>query len=64
MRTLKIRDVIKMIERDGWKYDDLKRGHHIYTQPTEPGKVTVSGHPSDKAHPKSLRSMLKQAGLR
>jgi predicted RNA binding protein YcfA (HicA-like mRNA interferase family) len=31
--------------------------------PTKPGTVTVSGHPSDDVHPKTLKSVLRQAGL-
>jgi predicted RNA binding protein YcfA (HicA-like mRNA interferase family) len=31
---------------------------------TKPGKVTLCGHPSDEVAPKTLISILKQAGLR
>jgi len=61
---MKIRDVIKMIERNGWRYDYSTGGHDHYIHPIKPGKVTIPGHPSDEAHPKTLRSILKQAGLR
>jgi len=61
---LKNRDVVKLIERDKWKYDYSTGGHDHYIHPTKPGKVTISGHPSDEVHPKTLRSILKQAGLR
>ena len=61
---MKNRDVVKLIERDKWKYDYSTGGHDHYIHPTKPGKVTISGHPSDEVHPKTLRSILKQAGLR
>jgi len=61
---LKNRDAVKLIERDKWKYDYSTGGHDHYIHPTKPGKVTISGHPSDEVHPKTLRSILKQAGLR
>ncbi|HEU4480020.1 MAG TPA: type II toxin-antitoxin system HicA family toxin [Pyrinomonadaceae bacterium] len=32
--------------------------------PIKPGRVTVSGHMSDDIHPKTLRSILTQAGLK
>ncbi|PYS52620.1 MAG: hypothetical protein DMG13_15625 [Acidobacteria bacterium] len=34
------------------------------THPTKRGRVTVSGHPNDDVHPKTLDSVLKQAGLK
>jgi predicted RNA binding protein YcfA (HicA-like mRNA interferase family) len=61
---LKNRDVVKLIRRDGWKYDYSTGGHNHYKHPTKRGKVTISGHPSDEVAPGTLISILKQAGLR
>jgi predicted RNA binding protein YcfA (HicA-like mRNA interferase family) len=58
------RDVVKLIRRDGWKYDYSTGGHDHYKYQTKPGKVTISGHPSDEVAPGTLISILKQAGLR
>src|SRR5262249_35766139 len=41
-----------------------KRRHRQLQHPTKPGTVTVSGHPSQDIHPKTLNSILRQAGLR
>jgi predicted RNA binding protein YcfA (HicA-like mRNA interferase family) len=32
--------------------------------PTKPGTVTVAGHPGQDLHPKTLNSILRQAGLK
>lgn len=61
---MKRRDLEKLIGRDHWIYSYSTGGHDQYTHPTKPGKVTLCGHPSDEVHPKTLRTILKQAGLR
>jgi len=42
----------------------LNGRHDHYIHATKPGKVTFCGHPSDEVAPKTLISILKQAGLR
>jgi hypothetical protein len=37
--------------------------HRQYKHRTKPGKVTVAGHPSSDLPPKTLKSILRQAGL-
>jgi predicted RNA binding protein YcfA (HicA-like mRNA interferase family) len=61
---MKVRDVIKMIEADGWRWVRTSGSHHQYKHATKRGKVTVPGHPSDTLHPKTLASILNQAGLK
>lgn len=60
---MKIRDVIKLIEKDGWYIVRQAGSHRQYKHPTKPGKVTVAGHPSTDLPPKTLKSILRQAGL-
>jgi predicted RNA binding protein YcfA (HicA-like mRNA interferase family) len=45
-KSMKIRDVIKRIETDGWHMVRQVGSHRQYKHPTKPGKVTVAGHPS------------------
>jgi len=61
---LKVRDVIKLIERDGWFYVRTRGSHRQFKHPAKLGRVTVSGHPSADVHPATLNSILKQAGLK
>ena len=60
---MKIRDVIKRIEDDGWRLSRQAGSHRQYKHPTKPGKVTVAGHPSKDLPPKTFKSVLRQAGL-
>lgn len=61
---MKVKEVIKLIEADGWSYVKTKGSQHQYKHPTKPGRVTVPGQASDDLHPKTLNSILTQAGLR
>ena len=61
---MKIRDVIKMIERDGWYLARTKGSHRQYKHPTKPGLVTIAGHTSHDIAPGTLNSILKQAQLK
>jgi predicted RNA binding protein YcfA (HicA-like mRNA interferase family) len=61
---LKIRDIIKLIEADGWFLVETKGSHRQYKHPTKPGRVTIAGHPKDELAPGTLNSVLKQAQLR
>jgi predicted RNA binding protein YcfA (HicA-like mRNA interferase family) len=58
---VKIRDVIKLIEEDGWYLVVTKGSHRQYKHPVKPGRVTIAGHPSDDLAPGTLNSVLKQA---
>ncbi len=61
---MKVRDLIKKIEEDGWKLARTKGSHRQYHHPTKPGTVTIAGHSSDEMPPGTLNSVLKQAGLK
>jgi predicted RNA binding protein YcfA (HicA-like mRNA interferase family) len=60
---MKIRDVIKLIEADGWYVVATRDSHRQYKHPTKPGRVTIAGHPGDELAPGTLNSVLKQAQL-
>jgi predicted RNA binding protein YcfA (HicA-like mRNA interferase family) len=61
---MKVREVIKMLERDGWKLVRTKGSHRQFKHPIKPGTVTVAGKPSLDVPPGTLNSILKQAGLK
>ena len=58
---MKIRDVIKLIEDDGWYLVAVKGSHRQYKHPTKPGRVTIAGQPNDDLAPGTLNSVFKQA---
>jgi predicted RNA binding protein YcfA (HicA-like mRNA interferase family) len=60
---MKIRDIIKLIESDGWYLVTTKGSHRQYKHPIKAGRVTVAGKPSDDIAPGTENSILKQAQL-
>lgn len=60
---MKIRDVIKLIEGDGWYLVPTKGSHRQYKHPMKSGRVTIAGHPSDDLAPGTLNSVFKQAQI-
>jgi len=52
---MKVRELIALIEKDGW-YLIPAKGHRQYKHPFKKGRVTVSGHPHEDVHPKTLGS--------
>jgi predicted RNA binding protein YcfA (HicA-like mRNA interferase family) len=60
---MKIRDVIRLIEADGWYVVATRGSHRQYKHPNKPGRVTIAGHPGDELAPGTLHSVLKQAQL-
>jgi len=61
---MKIRDVLKLVEDDGWYQVAQKGSHRQFKHPEKPGRVTIAGHPSQEMDKGTLNSILKQAGLK
>ncbi len=62
--NMKVRDAIKQVEGDGWHIVRQRGSHRQYKHPSKPGTVTIAGHPSQDVAPKTLRSILVQAGIK
>lgn len=60
---MKVRDVIRRLEEDGWVQVSQKGSHRQFKHPVKSGKVTVRGHPSDDVPTGTLKSIFRQAGL-
>jgi len=61
---MKVRDVIRLLEGEGWFLVETRGSHRQYKHPARPGRVTVAGKPSDDLAPGTLNSILKQSGLK
>jgi predicted RNA binding protein YcfA (HicA-like mRNA interferase family) len=61
---MKIRDVIKRIEADGWYLSRSKGSHRQYKHPHLPGCVTIAGKLSDDLAEGTLHSISKQAQVK
>ena len=61
---MKIRDVIRLIEDDGWYLVATKGSHRQYKHTKKVGRVTIAGHLNDDLAPGTLNSVFKQAQIR
>lgn len=61
---MKIRDLIKLLESDGWNVARFRGSHRQFKHPSKSGTVTVAGKPGADIPPGTLASVLKQAGLK
>lgn len=60
---MKVRDVIKLVEADGWYYVRTTGSHRHYKHSIKKGKVTIPGYLSDEMNPYVFNSVLKQAQI-
>jgi len=63
---MKYRDVVKMIEGDGWVLERTKGSHLQWRHPRKPGVVTIAcgGKLAKDVPPGTLASIRKQAGIK
>ena len=61
---MKVKEIIRMIEKDGRVQVRQKGSHWQFNHPVKRGKVTVAGKPSDDLARGTEKNILKQAGLR
>jgi len=59
-----VREIIKIIEEDGWCLVRTRGSHRQYKHDVKRGLVTIAGKPVDDLAPGTLNSILKQAGLK
>jgi predicted RNA binding protein YcfA (HicA-like mRNA interferase family) len=60
---MKFREIIKLIEQDGWKLHNTVGSHQQYKHSTKPGRVTIAGKPGKDVPEGTRKSILRQAGL-
>jgi predicted RNA binding protein YcfA (HicA-like mRNA interferase family) len=61
---MKVRDVIRLIEKHGWYLKRTRGSHRQFRHREKAGAVTIAGHLNDELAPGTLNSILKQAGLK
>ena len=63
---MKYRDLIKLIENDGWYLERVVGSHMQFRHPTKLGTVTIpgGGKLAKDVPPGTLRSVFRQAGLK
>jgi predicted RNA binding protein YcfA (HicA-like mRNA interferase family) len=60
---LNSREVIKVIEANGWQFIGARGSHRHFTHPDRPGHVTVP-HPKADLAIGTLKSIEKQSGVK
>ena len=60
---MKVRDVIKRLEADGWYLDRTRGSHRQFKHSVKQGMVTVPGKLSKDVAPGTLNNIWKQAQL-
>jgi predicted RNA binding protein YcfA (HicA-like mRNA interferase family) len=62
-KLVKVRDLIRRIESDGWRHVRTTGSHRHFKHATKPNVVTVPGHPGDDVPVGTLKSVLKATGV-
>ena len=60
----KVKHLIRFIQEDGWYHDRTKGSHRHFKHPIKPGIVTVPKQSNADLRLGTLKSALKQAGLK
>jgi predicted RNA binding protein YcfA (HicA-like mRNA interferase family) len=61
---MKVREVIKILNADGWRLDRQVGSHRQYRHPAKPGTVTVAGKLGRDLKRGTLASIMRQARLK
>lgn len=61
---MKVKELIEIIETDGWYHDRTKGSHRQFKHPIKKGTVTIAGKLSVEMPKGTIISVLKQAKLR
>jgi predicted RNA binding protein YcfA (HicA-like mRNA interferase family) len=60
---MKVRDIIKRIEADGWYEVAQRVSHQQFKHPTKLGRVTVAGKPGYEPPTGTVKSIFRQAQI-
>lgn len=61
---MKVRELIRLLEEDGWQLKRTRGSHRQFKHPTKPGTVTVAGKEGLDIPRGTLNAILKQASLK
>lgn len=61
---MKVKELIKLIEKDGWFQVAQVGSHRQFKHNSKPGRVTIAGKLSKDIPSGTLNSILKQANLK
>jgi len=61
---VKVREIIALIQADGWRRVAQKGSHRQFKHPVKPGRVTVAGKPGIDVPLGTLKNIYKQAQIK
>ena len=61
---VKVRDILKLLQQDGWKQVRMRGSHRQFRHPRKPGTVTVAGKPGVEIPIGTLKNIFKQTRLK
>jgi len=61
---VKVGEILRRLQNDGWYIVTIRGSHRQLKHARRSGRVTVPGKPNDDLALGTLRSILKQAGLK
>lgn len=61
---MKVRELIRLLEEDGWELKRTRGSHRQFKHPQKPGTVTVAGKAGLDIPLGTLNAILKQASLK
>ena len=59
----KVRDVVELLEANGWSYSRTKGDHHVFTKEGARRNIVVPGRMNDDLYNPFVARILKEAGL-
>jgi len=62
MKAYSSREIIKILNKDSWYLVDTTGDHYQFKHPIKKGKITVP-HPNKNLKIRTIKSILKQAGI-
>jgi predicted RNA binding protein YcfA (HicA-like mRNA interferase family) len=60
---VKVKEIIELLERNGWNQVRTRGSHRQFRHPVKPGTVTVAGAMSKDLPLGTLKQIYRQAGL-
>lgn len=60
---MKYKEVLKLLNDDGWFLARTKGSHKQFKHPVKKGTVTVAGKPNLEVPPGTLKSIISQANI-
>ena len=61
---MKVQEIIRIIEKKGWRLVSQKGSHRQYKHAAIPGRVTIPGNLNDDLPKGTVNSVFKQAGIK